>query len=160
MYEKLYLDVAEQNSLREEIVEYLHILKKENNRLQGMVNALKQFTLSSKTCDAFKGVADRERHFQMYAVDLLYIQAEFRTTLEDLGLMLEAVISRIFGLARIDSSLKVMARIQDQDNFVNGMESRPRTTSPVVAEDNLTPLASPGSSETQFGGFSVEQHGG
>lgn len=129
-WETLFIDLAKLNDSRDNLAHYLKVIRQEYSKIQSIVAALKQFTLDPVTCTQFKGVADRERHFQLYAVDTLYMQRNFANCVEDISTHLEAVVSRIFAMARVDSSLGALSRKTSEDNFIEGRQSQARTTAP------------------------------
>lgn len=129
-WETLFIDLAKLNDCRDNLSHYLKVIRQEYSKMQAIVSALKQFTLDTATCAGFKGVADRERHFQLYAVDTLYMQRNFANAVDDLSVHLESVVSRIYAMARVDSSLGALSRKTSEDNFIEGRGSQARTSAP------------------------------
>lgn len=129
-WETLFVDLAKLNDCRDNLAHYMKVIRGEHSKVQAIVAALKQFTLDTSTCSGFKGVADRERHFQMYAVDTLYMQRNFANAVDDLSVHLESVVSRIYAMARVDSSLAALSRKTSEDNFIEGRGSQARTSAP------------------------------
>lgn len=142
-WETLFVDLARLNDSRDNLAYYLKVIRLEHSKVQAIVAALKQFTLDNSTCSGFKGVADRERHFQLYAVDTLYTQRNFANAVEDLSVHLESVVSRIFAMARVDSSLAALSRKTSEDNFIEGRGSQLRTSAPGEHVEEPTPPQAP-----------------